>query len=74
LYYPLHRKGAESQPSARIPSNDGGNQALHTKGYRVFEVILLVYLLGHLFAETRIPMNHFRHAFFGHDASRPCLM
>jgi hypothetical protein len=53
---------------------DGNNQALKAECHGIFEIILLVYLLGHLFAETRIPMNHFRHAFFGHDASRPCLM
>jgi hypothetical protein len=29
---------------------DGDNQALKAKGYRILEIILLVYLLGHLFA------------------------
>jgi len=53
---------------------DGDNQTLKAKRYRVFEIILFVYLLGHLFTETRIPVNHFRHAFFGHDVCRPCLM
>jgi hypothetical protein len=53
---------------------DGDNQALKAKGYGILKVILLVYLLGHLFAETRIPVNHFRHAFFGHDVCCPCLM
>jgi hypothetical protein len=53
---------------------NGDNQALHAKGYGILKVILLVYLLGHLFAETRITVNHFRHALFGHDARRPCLV
>jgi hypothetical protein len=52
----------------------GDDKTLHTKGYGILKIILLVYLLGHLFAETRIPVNHFRHALFGHDASRPCLV
>jgi hypothetical protein len=74
LDYPLHRKGAESQPSARIPPGDSDNQTLHTKGYGILKVILLVYLLGHLFAQAGITMNHFSHALFGHDACCPCLM
>jgi hypothetical protein len=53
---------------------DGDNQALKAKGYGVFEIILLMYLLGHLFAQAGISVNHFRHALFGHDACRPCLM
>jgi hypothetical protein len=53
---------------------DGDNQTLKAKRHGIFKVILLVYLLGHLFAETRIPMNHFRHALFRHDARHPCLM
>jgi hypothetical protein len=53
---------------------DGDNQALKAEGYRVLKVILLVYLLGHLFAETRITVNHFRHALFRHDARCPCLV
>jgi hypothetical protein len=53
---------------------DGDNQTLKAEGYGILKVILLVYLLGHLFAQACIPVNHFRHALFGHDASRPCLM
>jgi hypothetical protein len=53
---------------------DGDNQTLKAEGYGILKVILLVYLLGHLFAEARIPMHHFRHALFRHDACRPCLM
>jgi hypothetical protein len=53
---------------------DGNNKTLHTKGYRVLKVILLVYLLGHLSAQASITVNHFSHALFGHDARRPCLM
>jgi hypothetical protein len=53
---------------------DGDNQALQTKGYGVFEIILLVYLLGHLFTQASVTVNHFSHAFFRHDARRPCLM
>jgi hypothetical protein len=53
---------------------DGDNQALKAKCYGILEIILFVYLLGHLFAQAGITMHHFRHAFFGHDASRPRLM
>jgi hypothetical protein len=53
---------------------DGDNQALKAKRYGILKIILLMYLLGHLFAETRIPMHHFSHALFGHDVCRPCLM
>jgi hypothetical protein len=74
LYYPLHGKGAESQPPAGVPPGNSDNQTLKAKGYGILKVILLVYLLGHFFAETRIPMNHFSHALFRHDARRPCLM
>jgi hypothetical protein len=53
---------------------DGDNQALKAKGYGILKVILLVYLLGHLFTQAGVTVNHFSHAFFGHDASRPCLV
>jgi hypothetical protein len=52
----------------------GDNQALKAKRHGIFKVILLVYLLGHLFAETRITVNHFRHALFRHDVCRPGLV
>jgi hypothetical protein len=74
LYYPLHRKGAESQPSAGIPPGDSDDKTLKAKGYGVLKVILLVYLLGHLFAQASVTMHHFRHALFRHDACRPGLM
>jgi hypothetical protein len=53
---------------------DGDNQALKAECHGIFEIILLVYLLGHLFTQAGVTVNHFRHAFFGHDASRPCLV
>jgi hypothetical protein len=53
---------------------DGDNQTLKAERYRIFKVILFVYLLGHLFTETGVTVNHFRHALFRHDARRPCLM
>jgi hypothetical protein len=74
LYYPLHGKGAESQPPAGIPPGDSDDKTLHTKGYGILKVILFMYLLGHLFAQADVAVNHFRHALFGHDARRPCLM
>jgi hypothetical protein len=53
---------------------DGDNQTLHAKGYGILKIILLVDLLGHLFAQANVPVNHLRHALFWHDARRPCLM
>jgi hypothetical protein len=53
---------------------DCGNQSLSAKGYRVFKIILLVYLLGHLFAQADIAVNHNRHAIISHDVSCPSLM
>jgi hypothetical protein len=53
---------------------DGDNQTMKAERHGILKVILLVYLLGHLFTETRVAVNHFRHAFFGHDVRRPCLM
>jgi hypothetical protein len=53
---------------------DGDNQALKAEGYGIFKVVLLVYLLGHLFTQAGVTVNHFRHALFGHDARRPCLV
>jgi hypothetical protein len=53
---------------------DSNDKTLHTKGYGILKIILLVYLFGHLFAQASIPMHHFSHALFGHDARRPCLV
>jgi hypothetical protein len=53
---------------------DGDNQALKAERYGILKVILLVYLLGHLFAQAGVTVNHFRHALFRHDVCRPGLM
>jgi hypothetical protein len=53
---------------------DGNNKTLHTERYRVLKIILLMDLFSHLSAQASITVNHFRHALFGHDARRPCLM
>jgi hypothetical protein len=53
---------------------DGDNQTLKAEGYGILKVILLVYLLGHLFTQAGVTVNHFRHALFRHDARRPCLV
>jgi hypothetical protein len=53
---------------------DGDNQPLKAEGHGILKVILLVYLLGHLLTQARVPVNHFSHALFGHDVCRPSLM
>jgi hypothetical protein len=53
---------------------DCSDEPLSTKGYSVFKIILLVYLLGHLFAQADIAVNHDRHAIISHDVSSPSLM
>jgi hypothetical protein len=50
------------------------DEPLSTERYSILKVILLVYLLGHLFAQADIAVNHNRHAIISHYVSYPCLM
>jgi hypothetical protein len=50
------------------------DEPLSAKGYRILKIILLVDLLGHLFAQADIAVNHNRHAIISHDVSYPSLM
>jgi hypothetical protein len=52
----------------------GNNQTLKAEGYGILKVILLVYLLGHLFTQAGVTVNHNRHAIISHYVSCPSLM
>jgi len=50
LNNPLHGIGAKPEIPGGIPAMDCSNETLQAESHGIFKVILLVYLLGHLFA------------------------